>query len=83
MSVIDDVFGHSTNNLNNITVDHTKLSIAFVGNPEQFDDEFDFTASEGLDGKKTVNITPQKIVPSSPLAYRTMSNPFLKRSMRK
>ena len=67
MSVID-VLAPSTGNLNNITVDHTKLNIAFVGNPEQFDDEFAFTGSEGLDGRKVVNITREKTFSSSPLA---------------
>ena len=47
--------------------DHTKMNVAFVGNPGHFHNEIDLAGSECLDGKKIVKFTPWKIISSSPL----------------
>ena len=62
-----DIFVSSTGDLNIITLDHMKVNIAFVGNTEHFDNQFDLTGSQGFDGMKVDNIKPQKIALSSPL----------------
>ena len=43
-----------------ITPDHAKMNIAFVGNTGHFGNEPDLGGSESLDGKKDVNVKPQK-----------------------
>ena len=47
------------------TLDHTKMNIALVGNAGHFRNKIDLPGSEGLEGD---NITPQKMVSSSPFA---------------
>ena len=47
------------------TLDHTKMNIALVGNARHFRNKIDLHGSEGLEG---VNITPQRMVSSSPFA---------------
>ena len=45
--------------------DHAKMNIAFVGNSGHFGNERDLADSEGFNGKKDVNVKPQKIFSSS------------------
>ena len=68
MSVIG-IFAPSTCNLNNITLDHMKMYIAFAGDTDFFDDESATTGTEGLDGVKVDNFKHQKIVSLSFLSY--------------
>ena len=65
-----DIFVSSTGNFNISALGHLRKSKnnAFVGNTGHFDDEIDLIGSECVEGMKVDNITPQKIVLSSPLA---------------
>ena len=68
-----------------ITPENAKMNIAFVGNTGHFGNELELAGSESLDGKKDVNVKPQKtffvfpfghgmIVPASGLQERSSTS---------